>query len=650
MHSHKERIMNFAIDALPGLAGARNAASRAAILLTTLALAACSGGASTASNQPDPSGVCDPADASTLADCGSLLIAFTDADGDFLNYTVDVLSLKLETANGRIVETMPRKTRINFSDYVDLTELVTVATVPPATYVAGTISFDYVDAEIFVALGDGSKKAVVTDSSGAALARTELRIVLSNRDQLHVRRGVASLLQLDFDLDASHVIDITQTPATAASEQFIVAEVTPVDEKDMRVRGPLIEVREDARSYVINVRPFHDRQGDFGRFVVHTSDETEFEVNGEVFFGAEGLRALAAAGPGTPTVAGGTLNVANREFTASVVLAGSSVPGIGRDAVVGNVIAREGNFLTVRGATFIPSDRRAHFHDDIVVEVGPNTKVFKDHHRLSDLSIDAISIGQRVTIRGNRPDTAPTVTDANSPQILFDATEGAVRMHITHLAGIVNTVVTGQTDITLHAIDRRRVGIFDFSGTGASPDLDADPDNYEIATGNMIMANFSTGKPIVARGFPEAFGTAPPDFTGRTVIDFTDVPSALGVGWGADGTAAPFLRMDREGLLLDNQNADIDVRHYIRHGPVLIDLTTLDSDTLIVPHESDRMLFFIKTADSLRQYSDFGDFVADLSTSLNGATTARSMFARGKYDVDSNVLTAHKVGIYLLEP
>ena len=642
--------MNFAVRALPGFAGARKATGRVAILFMALALAACGGGADTTANGPDPSAACDPVDASTFAECGSVIVSFTDADGDFLNYTVDVLSLKLETANGRIVETLPRKTRINFTDYVDLTELVTVATVPPATYVAGTISFDYSDAEIFVAVGDTSKEAVVTSVDGRPLEQTELKIVLSNRDQLTVRRGRASLIQLDFDLDASHEVNITPTPATAASEQFIVAELTPVEQKDMRVRGPLVEVNEDASSYVVAVRPFHDRVGDFGQFTVHTNDDTEFEVNGDVFFGSEGLRALAAAGRGTPTVAGGTLNVASREFTANVVLAGSSVPGIDRDAVIGNVIAREGNFLTVRGATFVPSDRRAHFHDDIVVEVGPNTRVFKDADRQSDLSIDAISIGQRVTIRGNRPDTAAAVTDANSPQILFDATEGAVRMHMTHLSGVVNTVAPGQTDITLHAIDRRRVGIFDFSGTGASPDLDANPDNYEVATGNLTLANFSTGKPIVARGFPEAFGTAPPDFTGRTVIDYTDVRSALGVGWGAEGTVAPFLRMDAGGLLLNRQNEDIDVRHHIKHGPILIDLTTLDSDTLIVPRESDRMLFFIKTADSLRQYSDFGDFVDDLGMSLNGSTTARSMFARGKYDVDSNVFTAYKVGVFLLEP
>jgi hypothetical protein len=326
------------------------------------------------------------------------MVSLTDADGDFLNYTVDVLSLRLETADGRIVETLPRRARINFSDYVDMSELVTVATVPPATYVAGTVRFDYSDSEIMVAVGDSSKAANVTDLAGTPLAQTELRMVLSNRDQLRVRRGVPALLQLDFDLDASHEVDIVPTPAIAKAEPFVVAEISPVDTKDTRVRGPLVDVSENGNSYDIALRPFHHRDGDFGSFTVHTRNDTEFEVNGEVFFGVEGLRALAAAGQGTPTVAGGTLNVADRQFTARVVLAGSSVPGFGRDAVVGNVIARDENLLTVRGATFIPRDRRAHFHDDVVVQIGPDTEVFRDGDQVTDLGIDAISIGQRVTI------------------------------------------------------------------------------------------------------------------------------------------------------------------------------------------------------------------------------------------------------------
>ena len=624
---------------------------RAALLLTALILAACGGSASTSSNPAsNPTASCDPNDPATFDDCGTVLIGFTDADGDFLNYTVDVLSLTLEAANGSVIEVMPRQTRVNFADYVDVAELVTAAVVPPATYVAGTISLDYSDSEVYVEESGAAKKAIVT-LNGVELGQTDLKIVLSNRDQLTVNRRRAHLLQLDFDLAASHQVDITATPATAASEQFIVAEVHPVDEKDIRVRGPLIEVNEDEMSYTIALRPFHDRIGDFGRFKVNVTDDTEFEVNGDLWFGSEGLRALNASGQGTPTVAKGTLTVTERSFTADLVLAGSSVPGHDKDAVVGNVIKRDGNFLTIRGATIIQhdaaTDRRAHFHDDVVVEVGPNTKVFRDGHRVSDLTIDAISVGQRVTIRGNQP--TPT-SDALAPQILFDATEGAVRMHVTHLSGVVNTIMPGQTDITLHSIDRRRADVFDFSGTGQSEGQDADPGNYEVRTGSLSLANFATGKPIVAWGFPTAFGMAPPDFAGRSVIDYTDVRSALGICWGSEGTIAPFISSGSDGLVLDNQNMDIGQRHYIKQGPVLIDLTSLDSNTTIVPRESDRMLFSIKSLDSLRLYSDWDDFVNDLNMNFNGATTARSMHAYGEYDVDTNVFTAMKLGVHLLEP
>jgi hypothetical protein len=639
-YANKERRMNFTNT------------GRAAVLLVALIMTACGGGSSTSSTpDPQPLAACDPNNPATHDECGTVLIGLTDADGDFLNYTVDVLGLTLETANGRTVEVMPSATRVNFTDYVDVTELVAAAVVPPATYVSGTISLDYGDAEVLVEAAGVARKAVVTNMDDVELGQTRLKIALSNRDQLTVTKRRAHLLQLDFDLDASHDVNTVPTPARAASEQFIVAEVHPVDEKDIRVRGPLVAVNEDEMSYTIAVRPFHDRIVDFGRFKVSVTDETEFEVDGELWVGAEGLRALNAAGQGTPTIAKGTLTTSDRTFTADLVLAGSSVPGHDADAVIGNIIKREGNFLTIRGATIIPrdaaTDRRVHFHDDVVVEVGPDTKVFRDGHRQSDLSIDALSIGQKVTVRGNQPTPS---TDAAAPQILFDATQGAVRMHVTHLSGIVNMIVPGQADITLHAIDRRRAEIFDFTGTGPSEGLDADPANYEIRTGTLMLSNLASGKPIVAYGFPTAFGVAPPDFTGRSIIDYSDVRSALGVGWGKEGTIAPFLSSGSDGLVLDNQNGDIDQRHYIKQGPVLIDLTKLDSNTTIVPRESGRMLFSIKSRDSLRLYSDWDDFVNDLNVSLNGATTARSMHAYGQYDADSNTFTAYKLGIFLLEP
>ena len=638
--------MNYMVQDLPDTAGTRKFASWITMLLAAVILAACGGGSS---ENPDSvaAGSCDPADASTIAECGTVMVALTDADGDFLNYTVDVTSLTLETANGRVVETLPRSTRINFSEYVDLTELVTVATIPPGTYTAGTISLDYTDAEVFVEAGGESKSALVLDTDGDIVTESTLRIELSNRDRLIVSKGRPAFLQLDFDLAASHTVDIDAMPAEAVSEQFILAEVSPVDEKDIRVRGPLVAVDIDEMSYTVAIRPFYDRDGDFGRVEVTVSDDTEFEVNELMLVGAEGLRALADAAQGTPTVAKGTLNVLERRFTADLVLAGSSVPGSDRDAVVGNVIKRDGNFLTIRGATIVPSDRRVHFHDDVVVEVGPDTKVVKDGDRTTDLGIDAISVGQRVTIRGNQPTPS---TDALAPQILFDATQGAVRMHVTHVSGIVNSIVPGETDITLHSIDRRRVQIFDFTGTGMSEAQDADPDNYTVATGDLTLADFAAGKPIVARGFPAAFGMAPPDFLGRTVIDYTDVRSVLGVGWGVEGSAMPFSSIEPERLLLSNQNGDIDQRHYIKQGPVLIDLTELDSDTTIVPRQSGRLAFYIKSDDSVRMYSQFADFANDLGTSLTGGDRARSMHARGKYDAAENVFTAYRIGVHLLEP
>ena len=523
------------------------------MLMATL-LAACGGGAGTTTVEPPLSSACIPGNPATADNCGTLIIGLTDGDGDFLSYSVDVLSLSLEKADGTTVEVLPAATRVDFSNYVNLTEFIGVATIPPGIYVAGTIRLDYTSADIWVEAGDAAKAATVVDENGAPLTETTLNIRLADRDQLFVTRARTSLMTVDFDLDASHTVDISMTPAVATAEHFIVAEIDPVDTKDIRVRGRFIEANEAEMYYTVALRPFYDRVGDFGRVKVNITDDTDFEVNEAMFSGIEGLRALSATGQGTLTVAQGTLNVAQREFTANIVLAGSSVPGRDKDAVKGNVISRNGNDMIVRGGTVILTDAsRSFFRDDVTVTVGPNTIVYKTHHsdrpmaapdRLLDIS--AISVGQAVTIRG-------VVTANDELGVHIDATNGAVLMHLTHLSGVVNSVIPGQTDIELHSIDRRRSSVFDFTGTGSSRENDADPANYEVATGNMLMAAQAEGNPVVVYGFPYEFGAAPPDFEGRTIVDYSDVRSALGVGWGAKGTTTPFLMMGSDGLLLDNQ-------------------------------------------------------------------------------------------------
>lgn len=645
--------MNVTNNRLPHGVSNRTIWMSLTLMIIVLALAACGGGAGTAMTGEPATGGCDPADPAASGECGTLLVGLTDDDGDFLTYTVDVLSLELQKADGAVVEVLPNSTRIDFAQYVDMTEFVSVATVPPGTYVAGTIRLDYTNAAIMVDDGGFAKAAVVVDADGNPLGETELTVNLADREQLFINRATTSLLTVDFDLAASHLVDVIPTPAIATAEPFIVAVPDPVDNKEIRVRGRFMEANETEMYYVVALRPFYDRVGDFGRMRVFVTGNTDCEVNEDAFTGVECLRALEAAGQGTLTVAQGSLNVAARQFTASIVLAGSSVPGNGMDAAKGNVIARVDNELVVRGGTLILNDAvGAFFRDDVTVSVGPDTKVYKTYRfdqppaAIADrlLDIGAISVGQEVTVRG-------TVTANDELGVHIDATAGAVILRVTQLSGVVNTVLPGQVDIDLISLGGRRVGIYDFTCTGGcDPDTDADPDNYEVSTGDLILDAAATGQPVSAWGFVNDFMGAPPDFEGRTIVDYADVRSALGIGWGVNGTMAPFTMMDGSGLLLDNFNDDIDARHYIKQGPVLIDLTSLDANTLIAPRETGRNLFVIKTRDSLQLFADFDDFLAALTLSLDGTNAARSMYARGHFNADANVFTAYKIFIYILEP
>jgi len=74
----------------------------------------------------------------------------TDADGDFLSYSVDVVSLSLTKADGTVVQTLPVRQRVDFAELVDLTELVTAATIPNGACTDASIRPDYATAEVSV--------------------------------------------------------------------------------------------------------------------------------------------------------------------------------------------------------------------------------------------------------------------------------------------------------------------------------------------------------------------------------------------------------------------------------------------------------------------------------------------------------------------
>ena len=139
---------------------------------------------------------------------GQVLVALTDAAGDFVTYTVDVLSIKLTHANGTVVETLPISTRVDFAQYTELTEFLTAATVPNGRYVKGSVVLDYSNADIQVEDDAGNAKPVtsIVDINGAPVTTLEVNVTLEGRGALPVAPGIPKNLMLDFDLKKSNTV------------------------------------------------------------------------------------------------------------------------------------------------------------------------------------------------------------------------------------------------------------------------------------------------------------------------------------------------------------------------------------------------------------------------------------------------------------
>ncbi|MGD8378245.1 MAG: metallophosphoesterase [Gammaproteobacteria bacterium] len=623
-----------------GAATLRRAGALILILVATLATG-CNGGggASLSAGSGSTTSLCDSGMPSTT-DCGQIYVGLTDADGDFLGYTVDVTSLTLKRADGTTVEALPHSTRVDFTRYASLTEFLTAATVPTGTYVAGTLTVDYSDASIFVEQNGQAVQATAVQPDGSPAGVMRLNVQLADGTGLVVRPGVPALLDVDFNLQASNAVDLSGAAPTVTAQPFVIASLVPQDNSEFRVRGPLVSVDTTASSYDVVVRPFHRENGSFGPLTVHVTASTTYEIDGQGYSGAAGLAALAALPATTATIAQGTFSLSSHTFSASEVYAGSSVPGGTLDAIQGNVTARSANQITVQGATLIRSGASAVFNDHVNVALGSATRVTRAGEPAAALDIGAISVGQRVQILG-------TLTDPSTGNLTLDASQGFVRLLPTHVTGTLTRIQSGQINLDVQSIDGRRVSVFDFSGTGTGPSADADPSHYEIAIGAMAAPGLTVGDPIRVTGFASAFGTAPPDFTAMSVTDFSHAHAGLAVSWGISGTTAPFITIDSSSLVIDLANPDLGALHHLRRGSLVTDLTSLPASPRIVPGTAGLGLFAIAQNGTVKVYTSFADFEADLASRLDGSVTMHALFARGGFDAAANTFTATRIGVLL---
>ncbi len=599
----------------------RTSASLAVLAAVLLALSAC--GTGTGSGTAD-----------TGTDTGQVLVGLTDAEGDFVRYAVDVDRLELTRADGTVVEALPLETRIDFAELTDLTEFLTAATVPQGAYVSATLSLDYSDAEILVEGPDGSPvEAVATDETGTPLTTLELRVELSNRHRLVVAPGVPALLTLDFDLEATHEVDLSVSPARVTVEPVLVAEVNPDTPKPHRVRGPLVSVDEAHGAFVIAIRPHWIRhKRDLGRLTVITGDGTSFEVDGQTASGSEGLALLAAMPSGTAVVAKGSLDPATRAFRAEEVYAGSSVPGGELDVLTGVVVARSGGVLTVHGATLDRQDG-ALYLKEVELPLDDAVRITKQGDPGAALTPDAISVAQRIRAFGQY--------EAQDGTPVFRAEH--IRLLVTRIAGTATGVEEGELRLALQHIQGRRPARFDFSGTGSAPEDDADPADYQVDTGDLPLSNLEAGDPVRVFGFVAPFGAAPPDFTALTVADASEAVARLAVRW--TWNSAGELEADAEKLVLDLSASPL-LHHVFQTGIA----TELDSDPspVVEPEDAERGVFAIhRRSGGTAVYSRFADFAEALAGELASGLHVRFLGAKGRFDSSTQTFTARRIVVRL---
>ena len=577
--------------------------------------------------------------AGQTSDLGDVAVSLTDAPGDFGTYTVDVLSLTLTKANGTQVSTLPLETRIDFSLYTEMTEFLTAATIPSGSYVAATLTLDYTNADIWVEDDASGLVQVlpenIVDENGDPITTLEMTVQLEGRNRLPIAPGIPAHLLLDFDLNATHEVNLEDPLVPVVTvDPLLVADVNRTPLKLHRVRGALNEVSVDQSSFSLFLRPFYcpisGSHRQFGLRTVTTTSETVYEISGTQLTGEDGLEAMAALDPLTAVVAIGDLKFDPMRFEARQVYAGASVPGGTQDVVRGNVIGRSGDTLTVKGATLIRGQSSIVFNDEVTVNIGEETMVTRQlsAEPAGTYGKDDISVGQRVVIFGT------LVEDGDA--LVMDASTGEnhVRMVLTTLRGTATSLDSGTDVMTveLRAFDHKSVDLFDFSGTHS------DPDDYQVYTDDLDLSLVEVAAPVKVRGFVESFGAAPPDFSAHTLVRVADLRALMKVHWDP-ATESAFERIGLDGLTLNLEG--VGRFHHIFRGREVTDLTLLEQPVSLLPPDDGRGLFVLNYGDgTLQLFLEFDSFADALTADAGDSLMVRKVHATGDFSDTVAALTA----------
>jgi sulfur transfer complex TusBCD TusB component (DsrH family) len=598
-----------------------------------------------------------------------ITLSDTTPDG-YTTYTVNVDSVTLTGQVYGVITALATPETVDFTKLDNIAELYSSASIPNDTYTSAIITLDYTSANISVMVNGVPTKATVVDTTGAAVTTQTINVTLDPKNPLVIvptlSSSSAQRLAINFDLAASNVVNMATSPPTVTIKPFLTVSAGSPDTKPIRVRGPLINSDINIGTYTVYVRPFYDEVDVLGQLTIFNDANTVYLINGVYYTGTPGITALSLLSAGTTMTAAyttyqpsGTLNasVTAGKFNSTYVVAGSTLEDFYTQGLEGDVIARSGNTLTVRGATLFLNDGQTSYINtpDAVVLLGPSTIVTADDNpTLKGLNYNSVSVGQHIIARGiyELPASGVTTLDATGDS---STNTGSVRLISTQLWGPLVSSATGSLTMDLQTIDYWPVSNYNFTGNGTVA-----PAAYVVDTGALALpAGTVAGSPVWIDGVTAPFGSAPPDFEAFAINPELSVPARLQVDWTSAGTTAPFTTLTSTGLTVDLSNPNLSAA-VIRIGSESVALSSLAATPQIVPQVGPappaglpavfQPVFAIgnlTAADTttITVTNNFATYVTQLPTAIVAATPAYHFVATGTYNRGNNTFTASSIDV-----
>ena len=600
----------------------------------------------------------------------------TDDRGVFASYIVTVDSVVLVgQANGALTAIAVPET-VDFTKLTNLSELWSTVSLPVDTYTQAIITLDYTSAQISVMVNGAPVAVSVLDPAGLIPSTVAVTVNLDPSNLLVLQPTLATSnalrLAFNFDMSASNSVNFATSPPTLTVKPFMSMATTASDNKLIRVRGPLINSSVATGTYSVVVRPFFDEVNSLGINSIFNDANTVYTLGGVTYVGSSGLNQLSQTSAGsTETAAFTTFEPTTTPapginagiFHSVYVVAGGTLEDFFTDGIEGDVIARSGNTLTLRGSTlFANASQVVQFENvDSQVFVGPGTLVTADGiSTLGPLNANSVGVGQHITARGLYNLTAAGVTTIDATGSAVDT--GSIRLQSTDLFGSTVSTAAGSAVLNLQTIENWPASVYNFAGNGTSSAQDPVASNFVVNTGALTLPPVNPGDPLFVDGIVTPFGSAPPAFTAFTVNAESAVPATIAITYATGGTTAPFSVLTSTSLTIDLSNAALATEQ-MRIGGETIDLKTLSASPSIVPAAAAPAanglplfspVFSVgagvaaeAATPPISSFNGFAAFVTKLSSTFATPTPATQVVARGLFDRASNTFTASSIDVVL---